>query len=188
MKYRYLIYLLIICSLFGSGCISEVVLKKNTIVPYTDTITLSGTISGASVALTGSSVIKERASSKMEQDAGKPNYRQPVWIRQIVDNFVNLLKCWFWDLLIVTLLIAVLTEMLGNFIRPYGIKIPKLLWSVSLAGISALFYRLFMASGWTYAIALNGLACFTANIGWHYFVNLLKIQRVVGLFRKRQHP
>lgn len=179
MKYIIVCILYTIVCILHTGCAINYKPETKAIIPTTERIELSGTFDNKPVTMSGKAVIKEGVLN-LGTIVLKLNYRDSNGILSVLSNLWGMLQCWFWDLIIVTLLIALLTELLGNFLRPGGVKIPKMIWSVAIAVLSVIIYRVLLSSGWVYVFTLNGVCCVFANIGWHYLVNTFKVQKLGG--------
>ena len=155
------IWFIILWIILG-GCFTTGVSMNKAIVPKVEKIVLSGKIDmkTGDVKLEGSAkLVGETLTAPIQ----KPNYRRHDGIAVVFNELWNLLKCWFWDLIIVTLLITLFTELLGN---SYLKMIPKMIVSILVGILISFVYIVVLRADWGYAFTLNGMCILSSNVGW----------------------
>ncbi|MFH1231552.1 MAG: hypothetical protein V1709_08675 [Planctomycetota bacterium] len=172
-----LLALFYISILTGCGTINyKPTILKNPVSEKINTIELTGTATGKvanedvklDLILSGEGTVVHIVK-KEEKIMEETNYWAWDTIKGIFINIGTLLWIWLWHIIAVTLLIALMTELLGlwNKAGKIGKRGLSIFWGI----IGVVFYCLVFKADFWVAVIFNAGCVLLANFGWEIFVN-----------------
>jgi hypothetical protein len=135
------------------------------------------------IELTGQGEVNHvKVAAPVTAEVPVTNYRTWAGLKVLGDDIWRFLTELCWDIICLTLIIALLTEFATkglalipglSLVRVLLDKLPKVFKSLVYGFLVALGYKWIMKADFSYALVMGGVCVLFANVGWEWLVNKL---------------